>query len=326
MKKILGIGNALIDELVQLQDDSFLIENQLPKGSMQLIDYDSAIKISEAVRDMGSVVCSGGSAANTVCGLARLGAKASFLGKVADDRYGQAFLTDMKAYGVNPLVIVGESMSGFCTSLVSPDGERTMVTFLGAAATLSADDITDDIFQYANILYMEGYLLQNHDLIEKAATMAQRKGLLVAIDLASYNIVEENLDFLQYLVQEYVEIVFANEQEAKALVGTEPDEAVEQLAEMCSVAVVKVGSNGSWLMTGGQKQFIRAFPAQAVDTTGAGDLYAAGFLYGYINGFDVKSCGKIASNMAARIVETVGTKHSDEQFRQIKEWLSHLRY
>ncbi|MDR1793716.1 MAG: adenosine kinase [Bacteroidales bacterium] len=326
MKRIIGIGNALVDELIRLESDDFLTEHHLPKGSMQLIDFEFAQKLSQYTSGLESKMCSGGSAANTICGLALLGIKTAFIGKIGNDRYGEAFLADLEACGVTPFLVKSDSMSGFCTSLISPDGERTMATFLGAAATLEPSDIDENALQIGDILYLEGYLLHNHKLIEKAVSIARQKGLIIALDLASYNIVEENLDFLQILVSECADIVFANEAEALAFVGAAPEEAVDRIAQMCPVAIVKAGAEGSWIKTGDQKQFINAFTAQAIDTTGAGDLYAAGFLYGYLNGLDIRSCGRIASRMAAKIVEVIGAKYPQSDYAALKEWISHLYY
>ena len=325
MKKVLGMGNALVDILIRMDDDSFLKNHHLPKGSMQLIDAGLAQQLSEVTQGMHRTFASGGSAANTICGLAKLGVPTAFLGKTADDENGAAFGSDMKAHGVD--ILLKKSIitsSGFCTAFISPDGERTFATYLGAALELSAEDISTEIFNECNILHIEGYLLQNHKLIRKAIVTAKRLGLEVSLDLASYNVVEENREFLTELIEKHTDIVFANEEEACALTGLDAEKSLEYLASKAKAAIVKVGAKGSWVMMGGRKEQIDACPTQLIDTTGAGDLYASGFLYGYVNGLDLKQCGKTGSFLASKIVAVVGTKLPQQQWDEIKTEIAQL--
>ncbi|MCL2132457.1 MAG: adenosine kinase [Lentimicrobiaceae bacterium] len=320
MKKVLGMGNALADILIRLESDAFLAEHSLPKGSMQLVDADFAQRLSLVTNKMARSFASGGSAANTICGLAKLGVPTAFLGKIADDENGTAFGSDMKSHGVDVLLKNSSTTSsGFCTAFISPDGERTFATYLGAALELNADDISDDLFKGCAILHIEGYLLQNHELIRKAIVSAKRLGLEVSLDLASYNVVEENRDFLTELVEKYTDIVFANEEEARAFTGLDAEKSLEYFASKVKTAIVKVGSKGSWLMSGNKKEQVEAYPTQLLDTTGAGDIYASGFLYGYVNGLDLKQCGKIGSFLASKIVETIGPKFSEKQWDELKK-------
>lgn len=318
-KKILGMGNALVDILIRIEQDAFLAEHRLPKGSMQLIDADFAQQLNLVTRDMQRSFASGGSAANTICGLAKLDVPTAFLGKTADDENGTVFGSDMKTHGVDILLKKSTTTSsGFCTAFISPDGERTFATYLGAALELNADDISDDLFQGCDILHIEGYLLQNHELIRKAIVSAKRLGLEVSLDLASYNVVEENRDFLTELIEKYTDIVFANEEEAHAFTGLDAEKSLEYFASKVKIAIVKVGSKGSWVMAGDKKEQIAAYPTQLLDTTGAGDIYASGFLYGYVNGLDLKQCGKIGSFLASKIVAVMGPKFSESQWEAVK--------
>jgi len=320
MKKVLGMGNALVDVLMRIDNDSFLQQQNLPKGSMQLVDYDFASQLHKATQGLNRTVASGGSAANTISGLSQLGAQTAFIGKVSDDQYGLAFSSDQIAHNIKPLLIVEKGkMSGFCTAFISPDGERTFATYLGVAAELTAEDISDAIFTGYDILHIEGYLLQNHALIKKAITTAKQNNLEVSLDLASYNVVEDNLDFLHQLIEEHVDIVFANEEEAAALTKKSPEEALHIIAEKAKIAVVKIGAEGSWVMQGKQKEKIKPFVANCVDTTGAGDLYASGFLYGYANGYDLQRSGTIGSYLSAQIVEEIGPKFPKEKWNLILE-------
>ncbi|MDR0367562.1 MAG: adenosine kinase [Bacteroidales bacterium] len=309
MKKILGIGNALVDVLIRIENDHFLDQQNLPKGSMQLVDYHFASQLHKATSELDRSFVSGGSAANTISGLSRMGVNTAFIGKVSNDEYGSAFSSDLQAHNVKTHLITDHGkLSGFCTAFISPDGERTFATHLGVASDLKPEDIPCDIFNDYDILHIEGYLLQNHALIEKAIQTAKEHNMEVSLDLASYNVVEENADFLHTLIEEYVDIVFANEEEAVALTKKSPEEALHVIAEKAKIAIVKIGSEGSWIMQEKQKEKIRPFVANCVDTTGAGDLYASGFLFGYANDYPLQHAGTIGSYLAAQIVEEIGPK------------------
>jgi sugar/nucleoside kinase (ribokinase family) len=208
-------------------------------------------------------------------------------------------------------------MSGFCTVLISPDSERTMATYLGVASELNVDDISDELFKGYDIFHIEGYLLQNHDLIHKAIVTAKKLGLEVSLDLASYNIVEENREFLHQIIENHVDIVFANEEEAVTFSQKSIEDSLSYIAEKTKIAVVKVGAKGSYVMQGGQKEVIKPFTANCIDTTGAGDLYASGFLYAYVKGYDLQRCGKTGSYLAAQIVEEIGPKFPQEKWDNI---------
>ena len=215
MKRVIGIGNALTDMLVNLKSDSVLSRFKLAKGSMSLVDTTLQTEISKSVAGLPYSLSLGGSAGNTIRAMAKLGCQVGFIGKVGQDTTGDFFVQALENLGVEPVIFRGSKRSGKCVSLISPDGERTMVTYLGAALELTAAEIDPAIFDGYDCLYIEGYIVQDHDLIRMAARTAKECGLKVAIDLASFNIVAENLEFLRNLVRDYVDIVFANEDEAK---------------------------------------------------------------------------------------------------------------
>lgn len=219
MKRVIGIGNALTDMLVNLKTDKVLDTFNLPKGSMSLVDAALQTEISKSVAGLPYSLSLGGSAGNTIRAMARLGCDVGFIGKVGTDKTGDFFIQALENLGIEPFIFRGKERSGRCVSLISPDGERTMVTFLGAALELSAAEVTPAIFEGYDCLYIEGYLVQDHELIAGAVRTAKACGLKVAIDLASFNVVEANLEFLRSLIQDYVDIVFANEDEAKAFTG-----------------------------------------------------------------------------------------------------------
>ena len=317
MKKILGMGNALTDILLRIENDEVLAKLNLPKGSMQLVDGGKSKEITTLLSEISPKMATGGSASNTINGITRLGAAAGFVGKIGKDEVGEFFRNDMLNSGVVPHLLYSETPSGQCTVLVSADGERTLCTFLGAACELDAKDLTPEMFVGFDIFHIEGYLVQNHELIRTAVKMAKEAGLQVSVDLASYNVVEENLDFLNEIIRDYIDIVFANEEEARAFTGKEPEQALIHIADHCDIAVVKIGKEGSFIKSGSESVLVKPRLANCIDTTGAGDLYAAGFLYGLANGYSLDICGKIGSLVSGNVVEVLGAKMTDEVWKQI---------
>ncbi len=319
MAKVLGIGNALVDALNKLKNDDLLKELGLPKGSMQLVDAETSAKIQEKSKDLEKEMASGGSAANTIHGLANLGIETAFIGTVGDDEIGRFFIEDMKKSGITPLLNFSSTPSGLANAMISPDGERTFGTYLGAAIELSPNNLKPEQFKGYDMLHVEGYLVQNHELLESILKIAKNAGLEISLDLASYNVVEDNLEFLRNMVEQYVDIVFANEEEAKAFTGKEPEEALNELAKLTKVAIVKTGSQGSMIKQDGKVTKVGVEKTNVVDTTGAGDLYASGFLYGYVNHLSNEKSGKVGSMLAARVIADYGAKLSDSDWEEIKK-------
>lgn len=317
MIRLLGMGNALTDVLMPLESDDLLQELGLPKGSMQLINREQFFQISNRVAHLPKNMVCGGSAANTVTGASKLGVTASFIGKVYNDEVGENYKNDLQSHGVVSYLLEGTQESGQSLVFVSPDGERTFATYLGAAANLSPDEINVDYFRGSDLFYVEGYLVQNHELILKAVQTAKQEGLKVALDLASYNVVENNLDFLNGMLS-YVDIVFANEEEALALTGLHPEGALETMADQVEIAVVKVGEQGAMAIRGGEKVHLPAVEADCVDTTGAGDLFAAGFLYGLSSGLGLAECTRYGTITAGKVVEVIGPKISESGWEAVR--------
>ncbi len=308
MKKILGIGNALVDIMVKINDDQLLEKLELPKGSMQLVDQERSSKVLSATNHFKSEIKSGGSAANTITGLAELGLQTSFIAKITDDNMGEVFKNDLLNSNIEPKLQYSQTGTGIAVTLISKDSERTFATHLGASVELSADDLTEKLFKGSDLFYIEGYLVQNHNLLEKAVDIAKRHNQTIFLDLASYNVVEENIDFLKHILANYVDVVFANEEEAKALTGKEPMQAIYNLAEFCEIAVVKIGRKGSLILTNTELTKVGVIEAKSVDTTGAGDLYAAGFIYGFAHNASMETCGKLGSLLSGKVIENVGAK------------------
>jgi sugar/nucleoside kinase (ribokinase family) len=324
MGKVLAIGNALVDKLIKLKDDSMLKKFGLAKGSMQLADIELVEKIDQESEGNEKFQASGGSAANTIHGLAQLNIETGFIGKVGDDDIGDFFQRDMEVKNISTMLSVSKTPSGKAMTLVTPDSERTFATFLGAAVELSAGDLNDDLFKDYDYFYVEGYLVQNHELLENAVKMAKKNNAVIALDLASYNVVETNLDFLTEIVKQYVDIVFANEEEAMAFTGKEPEEAIKILAEYTDIAIVKTGKNGSLIRKDGETIRVGSIKANAVDSTGAGDLYAAGFLYGLINGSSLEKCGETGALLGGKVIEVFGSKMTEQTWEQLKKQIDNL--
>jgi sugar/nucleoside kinase (ribokinase family) len=319
MKKVLGMGNALVDIMTRLEHDDFLKDFNLEKGSMQLVDKDFSAKVIAGAKHLPKEQTSGGSAANTIHGLAQLGVESSFIGKIGDDEYGVFFGSDIKAAGIKPVLYKGKDETGRAVALVSQDSERTFATFLGAAIELSAQDLSENDFRGNDIFHIEGYLVQNYDLIRTAIELARKYNMTICLDLASYNVVEQHLPFLKSIVKDHVDIVFANEEEARAFTGHEPHQALEAISEMCTIAIVKTGKEGSLVKSGNVKHSIKAISANCIDTTGAGDLYAAGFIYGLVNSLSLDRCGNIGSLLAGNVIEHIGAKISNDKWNKIRE-------
>ena len=315
MKSILGIGNALTDILAVLPDDSFLVKYGLPKGSMQHVDEQTGDNIWETLKNMGVQYVPGGSAANTIAGTSIFGMKSGFIGKVGDDELGSLFKAGQEEIGIEPMLLKGTSSSGRAMVFVTaPNAERTFAVYLGAALELVPEDLKAEFFEGYDYFHIEGYLVQNHSLVRRAVELAKEAGSIISIDLASYNVVEENLDFLHDIVENYVDIVFANETEAKAFTGKEPREALDEIASMCSIAVVKLGPDGSMVKCGDVFHKIEPCAAKSIDATGAGDLYAAGFLYSHSLGMPVDVCGNVGSVISSKVVEVIGSKLDEQRW------------
>lgn len=214
--KILGIGNALVDLLVRIPDESLLSDLKVKKGSMELVNKDVIADVINKTYHLEKKQVSGGSAANTIYGVASLGCPTGFIGTIGDDDFGVAFTRNLKESGITPFLFVGDGETGVVGSIITPDSERTMTTFLGAAGSISTSQINETILKQYQLIHIEGYLVFNRELIEFTSKLAKQCGLKVSLDLASFNVVEANIDFLKNMIANYIDIVFANEEEAKA--------------------------------------------------------------------------------------------------------------
>ncbi len=309
---VVGIGNAIVDVLVQA-DDGFLAHHGLTKGAMALVDEHQAERLYGA-SGVG-LETSGGSAANTLAGIAQLGGKAGFIGRVRDDQLGAIFAHDIRAVGAHfttPAASAGPSTAR-CLIVVTPDAQRTMCTYLGASVNLEPADLDLELVRQAKVLYLEGYLWDSEPAKRAfiaAAEVIRASGGEVALSLSDAFCVQRHRDSFLELVDGHVDLLFANETEITALYDTDSFEAaVDQVRGRCRVAALTRSESGSLVLAGERSHGIAPFHlGDLVDTTGAGDLYAAGFLYGYTQGQPLERCGQLGSLCAGQVVTQLGPR------------------
>jgi len=323
---IVGIGSPILDLLVIVEDE-FIDKIEGEKGGMVLVDSGQLDELLEQIPQKPEMV-TGGAAANTVFLATRLGLKSSFIGKLGDDADADFYTESYRKWGGDCSRFKKDSSehTARCLSLITEDSERTMRTNLGAAANLLPEEISVDDLIDARHLHIEGYLLFNRDLLMAALNAAKQAGCTVSLDLGSFEIVEGAMDILPDLLKNYVDIVFANEDEAAAFCGSKnPEKGLAALAEIVEIAVVKLGKEGAFIREGKSIYTIPPLVVDdAVDSTGAGDAWAAGFLRGWLKGDDLDGCGRLGSIIGAEAVRTIGAKVNDEAVHQLRrEFLLH---
>ncbi len=309
---VLGIGNAIVDVIARV-DDRFVTSHGLVKGSMNLIDEERA---EHLYADMGPAIeISGGSAGNTVAGIASFGGKAAYFGKVKKDQLGDVFRHDMRAQGVqfDSLSALDGPATARSFILVTPEGERTMNTYLGACVNLTTADIDRDIVTSAHVTYMEGYLWDRPEAKEAfrlAAKIARGGGRLTSITLSDSFCVERHRDSFLDLIRNDIDIVFANESEIKSLYQTQSfDGAMQAIRRDCPIAVLTRSAAGCVVVRGDDVHVLPAYPVdKVVDVTGAGDLFAAGFLFGFTAGEALPHCAQLGALAAAEVISHIGAR------------------
>jgi len=318
---IVGIGSALVDILIH-EDDEFLEKTGVIKGGMTLVD-NTWIERTLAMGSGTATIVAGGSACNTIVGVGKLGGQARFVGKCGTDPWGRQYGYDLGKQNVDPALLRSDSPTGRVLSIITPDAQRTMFTYLGASAETRPEEITAGSFEDAAVVHIEGYLLFNPDLIQAALMAAKKAGALISLDLASFTVVEQSLALLKKLVADYVDILIANEDEARAFSGHSDEElALSALSETANIAVLKVGSRGSRISHAGDTIHIQAIgDGTALDTTGAGDLWAAGFLFGLVNGHPLEKCGRLGSACGYEVCQVIGANIPNEGWNRIKKLL-----
>ena len=301
--KILGLGNALVDILSGLKSDNLLVEIGIQKGAMDMISKEQMIIIRKYQEGSKTIQAPGGSNCNTMRAISLLGGKSGFIGKVGDDPLGEFYENEICRAGTSSYLLKTSGMSGSCTVFISPDGERTMGTYLGPAS---------------DCIYIEGYLIVNETLVRKTMKKAKRLGLKVALDLANYNIVNAFKELLEEVIPQYVDILFANASEAEAFTGLPAQDAVKQLEQQVDIALVTLGKEGSLIGSHNQFYHIQAEGGKPIDTTGAGDNFAAGFLYGQMVGATLEQSARIGSLLAGYVIDVVGPQIPTDKWEQIK--------
>lgn len=312
---ILCIGAALND-LLLLEEDQFVNDLGQEKGGMTLVDIDD---IHAAIaRTKGDVEAApGGSACNTAVGLARLGTPVSFLGKRGDDAPGKSTQAQLEAWGLQCSMRVAAEPTGQVLSVITPDAQRTMMTCLGAAATLDESEISAEDFQGVDLVHLEGYLLFQQGFFLKVVELAKAAGCLISLDLSSFEVVGIFKEQLQSLLPESIDIIIANEDEAKAYTEAPPEESLEVFAPMSEIAIVKLGAEGVLIAQGDERHRVSANKVEAKDTTGAGDLWASGFLHGLSKGWPLDRAARLGAITGGTVVQRIGAVIPDEQWEEI---------
>lgn len=314
----IGLGNALVDVLLRLESDDVLAEAGIKKGAMDMIVEEQMIAIRKKQEHLERSQAPGGSVCNTMRAMACLGAKTGFIGKIGTDAVGEYYEQALKDANVTPYFIKTSGISGSCTVLISKDGERSMGTFLGPAPTIRPDEIKEETLSQYDCIYIEGYLLVNEELVRTTMQKAKKLGLKVALDLSNFNIVNAFKGLLDDIIPKYVDILFSNESEAEAFTGLKAEDAVKALSEMVEVSLVTLGKEGALVGSNGQVIAVAAEGGKPVDTTGAGDHFAAGFLYGQSVGATLEQSARIGSLLAGYIIDVVGAQIPDDKWEQIK--------
>ncbi len=326
--KILGVGSPLVDVLVNVED-SFLANIDGEKGGMELVDISVIEKMLTKTSSIPNMA-PGGSAANTILALTKLGVPTGFLGKIANDEQGRFYTDNYKSAGgdISQFKISDSVRTGQCLSLVTPDSQRTMRTYLGAAVTISPDEVNVEDFSDYTHLHVEGYTLQYRgEFIQKIIKLAKQQGLIVSIDLASFEVVNQFKDILPELLKNYVDVVFCNEDEAMAYCGSNnPEDIFDDLNGRCDVVALKLGKDGAVIKAGDIKVRVGANIVKAVDTTGAGDLWQAGFLYAYtgskaLTGKLLEKAGGFGAILGSEVVQIMGACIPDERWIEIRKRL-----
>lgn len=320
-KLVVGIGSALVD-ILALEDEEFLAKAGAVKGGMTLVSDDVIENTLSQVTKKPSIV-TGGSACNTIVGIGKLGGTARFVGKLGEDELGKFFENDLKNNNVESHIFTCSSPTGRVLSIVTPDAQRSMFTCLGASSETRPEEITINCFKGAVVVHIEGYLLFNKELIISALSNAKAAGAIISLDLASFTVVEEHKDFIDNIVDDYVDILLANEDEAFAFTGYRDELlALDVISKRAEIAVLKLGERGSYISYKGEVIKVEPMGSGfALDTTGAGDLWAAGFLFGFVNGYNLEKCGNLGSACGYEVCQVVGANIPGDGWDRIKRIL-----
>lgn len=317
--EVLGIGAPIIDYVIEVsEEDLKTLSNG--KGGMQVVNQQTLAKILH-LHPVSPEHFLGGSGANTIRGLANLGHACAFTGKIGKDVAGKKFLEGMKILGIHTqFLLLSDTPTAQVACLVTPDGERTMRAFLGASEELRIEDLKPEMFEGVKLVHLEGYNLLKPHFTKRAMEMAKAAGATISFDLGSFEIVEKNLDIIVDLLSRYVTIVFANQDESHKLTQISSERSCNILKDICDIAVILMGKEGCLVGTGSKQIACSAFPVQdPIDTTGAGDLFASGFLHGYLQGHSLQDCAHFGALTGAAVVQVHGVEIPQLDWITLKE-------
>lgn len=315
MSKVIGIGAALVDLISEVSED-WVLQQGAEKGGMTLVDYPKMESMLKTLTAWQSVP--GGAACNTTRGLGRLGGNAAFIGKVGADEIGEVFKKSLIDNRVENLLVSAETPTGRVLSAVTPDAHRSMFTYLGASAEITPADLVTEHFNTASMIYLEGYIAYNAPWLHAVVDAAHKAKVAIGFDFGSFNVIDHCRSVLdEVFAKGQLEIIVANEDEAKSFTGLEGKAALEKLMPYAKIAVVKLGKDGALVGHNGKIIEVRAFPVKAIDTTGAGDLWAAGFLYGLQKSYSLEDCAKLAARVASEVVQVFGPSIPEEGWQRI---------
>jgi len=301
---VVGMGHALMDIIVTVDDD-FLKELDVAKGSMTLIDDTKHAALIKMLSDKDLLKATGGSASNTIKGVSILGGFGAFMGMIGNDDYGKTYEKLLLKSDVKPALGKCGKDTGIAIICITPDGERTMLTYLGAASEFRIENVDEDIIKKSKILHVEGYFIGNPETekaVMKAMEIAKANHRKISIDLSDPGLIQGKIESIKTLLKEYVDIVFVNEYEAKAFTGVEEEDAVHILSEYCDVAIVKLGAKGSIIKHRNKIHNIPVHKVEVVNTNGAGDAYASGILYAIAHDIPIDKAGTLASYISSKVV------------------------
>ncbi len=309
MNDVIGIGSALLDVMYEV-DYSFLHDLKLKKGTMQLVDETASKKILDSLKGKEGTITPGGSAANTIAGVANLGGKSAFIGKVGNDAQGDLYIAETEKEGVACYISRHSSLTGHAITFITPDSERTFATHLGAAIHLKPEDVPVDDIKKSRILHVEGYLLEGDmkDAALFAMTVAKESGAKISVDLADPLLIKRNLGEFKRIVRHFADIVFVNEEEARAFTAQDAVEALHVIYLITEIAVVKLGEEGSLIKANDTVHKIKPYKTRVANTNGAGDMYAAGMLFGIARKMPIEEAGKLASYASSLVVAQQGAR------------------
>ncbi|MDH4329949.1 MAG: adenosine kinase [Candidatus Moranbacteria bacterium] len=320
---VVGIGSPLLDIIVNVEE-KVLRALGFEKGGMNLITKEDSDRILEYIKNHKKDIVSGGSAANTIAGTSLLGNKTALIGVLGDDEHGEIYEAQVCKDGIcGALHKHDDHATGHAITFITPDGERTFATHLGAAAAIRDEHILEDDIKSGKVLHVEAYQLEDpltREAMFRAIEIARENGAKISLDLSDPGLIERTGDLFKEVVDRHVDIVFANEDEAKKFTGLDSEGAVHEIASMCDMAIVKLGKKGSIIKSNGMLHRIDPYVIEEVNTNGAGDMYAAGILHGIVNGINMDETGKIASHLAALVVASPGARMDEKYHGEIEKY------